>query len=430
MLVNCHVDSSVTPFPLIIASPYCREEVGNQKLIAQYIHRELREADEANLLDEEDMHVFDLKPMTDPLHLVRCNSCKKPVKASQYAAHAELCRSLSSTEEAVLEVDGGTGHKKPPRKERKKLLSAYANQSTIAGEHERSECVEADDTVASESHLDEQVGTTSSFSMQAKRNLACVDVAPIMDNSGVTSGMRDHSAVVVPPTKRSKLIAAERLLLSEGLETACGVTKIISSQEAYTCMEFPKESSAGSERPYDHVVRHHKPVQLHEHCPLTKDVPVPLATKMYYSQRNHRLRSALSLMYYEASSKEHCSDLESPKVLHGNLMPPRVSSPKNSYDELMDDQPEKKRDMHSLPSVRNPDQILAQSSEVCLGKAGGYPPAMSFSNQFPVNNVLRQHTAPVGMLRSKYLAKPYSFAGNSGTPLGTMQQPNGSVPVI
>ncbi|GMP76774.1 hypothetical protein CsSME_00033309 [Camellia sinensis var. sinensis] len=46
------------------------EEVGNQKLAAQYIQRELREADDANLLDEEDMHVFDLKPMTDSLHLV------------------------------------------------------------------------------------------------------------------------------------------------------------------------------------------------------------------------------------------------------------------------------------------------------------------------------------------------------------------------
>ena len=29
------------------------EEVGNKKLAAQYIHRELRGADEANLLDEE-----------------------------------------------------------------------------------------------------------------------------------------------------------------------------------------------------------------------------------------------------------------------------------------------------------------------------------------------------------------------------------------
>ncbi|CAL5426620.1 unnamed protein product [Camellia sinensis] len=31
-----------------------KEEVSNQKLAAPYIHRQLREVDEANLLDEED----------------------------------------------------------------------------------------------------------------------------------------------------------------------------------------------------------------------------------------------------------------------------------------------------------------------------------------------------------------------------------------
>lgn len=45
------------------------EESGHHKLAAQYIQRELREADEANLIDEEDMHVFGLRPLTDPLHL-------------------------------------------------------------------------------------------------------------------------------------------------------------------------------------------------------------------------------------------------------------------------------------------------------------------------------------------------------------------------
>ncbi|MFQ6631364.1 hypothetical protein Gotur_008921 [Gossypium turneri] len=34
-------------------SPSIAEEVGNKKLAAQYIYRELHEADEANLLDEE-----------------------------------------------------------------------------------------------------------------------------------------------------------------------------------------------------------------------------------------------------------------------------------------------------------------------------------------------------------------------------------------
>lgn len=34
------------------------EGLSQQKLVAQYIHRELREADEANLLDEEGYVVF------------------------------------------------------------------------------------------------------------------------------------------------------------------------------------------------------------------------------------------------------------------------------------------------------------------------------------------------------------------------------------
>ncbi|XP_031247823.1 uncharacterized protein LOC116105564 isoform X1 [Pistacia vera] len=108
-------------------SPNRADEVTHQKLAAQNIYRELRQADEANLLDEEDMHVFGLKPMADSLHLVCCNACKKPVKASQYAAHAELCRSLNATGEPMLDVYSGTGNRKPPRKERKKLLTAYAS---------------------------------------------------------------------------------------------------------------------------------------------------------------------------------------------------------------------------------------------------------------------------------------------------------------
>ncbi|KAL9266791.1 hypothetical protein AKJ16_DCAP03331 [Drosera capensis] len=45
------------------------EKSGQQKLAALYIDRQLRDADEANLLDEEDMYVFDLKPLSDPLQL-------------------------------------------------------------------------------------------------------------------------------------------------------------------------------------------------------------------------------------------------------------------------------------------------------------------------------------------------------------------------
>ncbi|KAA8548523.1 hypothetical protein F0562_000210 [Nyssa sinensis] len=394
------------------------EEVGHQKLTAQYIQRELREADEANLLDEEDMHVFDLKPMTDPLHLVCCNACKKPVKASQYASHAELCRSLNSAEEAISELDGGTGHKKPPRKERKKLLTAYPNLATSVGEQERVESIDAEDGAASESHLDEQVQMTSFVSIETKRNSSFVDVALIMDGSG--PGNTDYSAVAMPPpTKRSKLIAAEAIPISDPLGTASGVTRsfCITTQEALTCTEFPKGSSTGSEKTCDHAVEYQKARHVHEYCLLTKDVPVPLATKMFYSQRNHRLRSALSHLYYESLNREHCVDLVNTKVLQGNTIPFQTSSAKNfSREQIGEKQNKKQRDKCSLPSVQNPDQILAQSSEVYLGKSGVCPPAMNFSNQVPVNGVLRPHTVPVGMKRSNYVSKPYTFAGNSGSP--------------
>lgn len=53
------------------------EKAGYQKLVGQYIQKALLDADDPNLIDEEDMHVFDLNPLTDNLHLVCCNSCKK-----------------------------------------------------------------------------------------------------------------------------------------------------------------------------------------------------------------------------------------------------------------------------------------------------------------------------------------------------------------
>lgn len=40
---------------------------------------------------------------------------------------SELCKSLYSTEDIVLEVNGGAAHKKRPRKERKKSLTASSS---------------------------------------------------------------------------------------------------------------------------------------------------------------------------------------------------------------------------------------------------------------------------------------------------------------
>lgn len=58
------------------------------------------------------------------------------------------------------------------------------------------------------------------------------------------------------------------------------------------------------------------------------DVPLPLATKIYYSQRNNRLRSALCHLYYEAeaTTKEFCSDTVKMKLSNENMYPTQVSS--------------------------------------------------------------------------------------------------------
>ncbi|XWS08652.1 hypothetical protein CRYUN_Cryun40dG0019900 [Craigia yunnanensis] len=398
------------------------EEVGNQKLAAQYIYRELHGADEANLLDEEDMHVFDLKPMVDPLNLVCCNACKKPVKASQYAAHAELCRSLKTTEETILELDGSTRHRKPPRKERKKSLAAYANQPTPVGEQERSEIFDADDTIASESHMDGQIGMTSSLTMDAKRNSTCVDMAYVVYGSGVSPQNTDHSTTVMPPSaKRFKLIAGERLLLPYDPKTASAVTKNLDTHDLYASRDSPRGTVSGSETPNNR--------QAHEHCPLTKvksDLPVPLSTKIYYSQRNNRLRLALNHQYFVTSTKELCSDMVSQQASTQTMMPLQASSqgvcPLEQVDNLFI-----KKHESSMPQ---PDQVLAQSSEVCLSKSGGCLPSNDFSNQHPIDNIPRPQAAFVGLTRSKYISKPHSFAGNSSKRLGPMQPPNGSVPVV
>jgi len=46
------------------------EEINDEKTATQLLRKGFLDADEANLLEEEDMHVFGCKPMADPLHLV------------------------------------------------------------------------------------------------------------------------------------------------------------------------------------------------------------------------------------------------------------------------------------------------------------------------------------------------------------------------
>ncbi|KAM0029616.1 putative SAGA-associated factor 73 [Helianthus debilis subsp. tardiflorus] len=220
------------------------EDAGCWKLAAQYIQRELKEADEVNLLDEEDMDVFGLRPMVDPLILVSCNSCKKPVKVSQYANHAEICKSLSSLVDCTTETEVAV-KKKPPRKEKKKLQISISTRVASVGKPGR--CAIAN-TVASNSHVNEQIPKETTF-----------------------------------PTK----------------------------QQGGECVN---ESQVRSLKNFDGVNIHQTPTKLNDHHLQANgmlNVPAPLATKIFYSQRNQRLRSAISHMYYRSSSSstQHDHDL-------------------------------------------------------------------------------------------------------------------------
>ncbi|KAK3136698.1 hypothetical protein QOZ80_5BG0441140 [Eleusine coracana subsp. coracana] len=103
------------------------DDVINERNAAQVLQKQLFDAHEPNLLDEDDMHIFGSKPMTDPLDLVCCSTCKKPVKASQYAVHADKCSSAKvNTNDNMIEDHGGP--MKPPKKGRKIKLASNGTQ--------------------------------------------------------------------------------------------------------------------------------------------------------------------------------------------------------------------------------------------------------------------------------------------------------------
>ncbi|KAL3812792.1 hypothetical protein ACJIZ3_014060 [Penstemon smallii] len=348
------------------------EEVGHQKLSAQYMRSVLREADEGNFLDEEDMHIFGLRPMTDPLNLVCCNACKKPIKASRYTAHAELCTSLKSGAEIFQEPHGPAVNKKPPRKERKKLQTAHANQTTSLRGPKNFKSIDSDDKNASESYLIGQIQITPG--VEAKRN-AHLNVTSKSNGSKVSPySMECSEDVTIRPSKPVKRTAAE--------DPSTSGIKSLSRTPAKVL-------------PY---------------------VPAPLATKIYYSQRNNHLRRAIRHMFFEESSKDSCSDASHMEVVQVNAVPAQTSSPSIFNHEQVNQQ----RDTRFLPPGETPDQILTASSELYAGKSGGTVSSMNIASQLPVNNTLGPH----------YMSNSRSFAGKAGNAVRTVKQGSGSVPVV
>nr|GMD63599.1 SCA7 domain-containing protein [Ipomoea batatas]GME05177.1 SCA7 domain-containing protein [Ipomoea batatas] len=72
------------------------------------------------------------------------------------------------------------------------------------------------------------------------------------------------------------------------------------------------------------------------------DVPHPVATKIYYSLRNQRLRSALNHLYFGASSMDSSSDCVSSKALQKTELPSQKLCPTNFHKGLPDIQLEKR----------------------------------------------------------------------------------------
>ncbi|XP_075476424.1 uncharacterized protein LOC142517839 isoform X2 [Primulina tabacum] len=349
-----------------------KEEVCQRKLAAQYIERELCEADEANLIDEEasdsstyfcwyipvDMIIFGLRPMTDPLDLVCCNACKKPIKASQYTIHAELCKSLISRAEVVPELDSSAVNKKPPRKERKKSVIAHNHQATSQRERKKFFSVNSENIAGTVSYLDEQIQITQ---LAEAKGSVQVGGSHCINGSNVGPYNMNYPEIVALHSSKPLTGEAAEASSNPGTKKFCMTT--------------------AGELPY---------------------VPAPLATKVYYSQRSHYLRRAIRLMYYEGSNKECGGEYPSIGVLPVNAFQTQTSFLSNSYLEPAVNQ---QRENHIFHLAQEPDQIASTSPEMHLGKSEGFVLLMNISSQLPVNNTLGPH----------YIPKSYSFAGKSGT---------------
>ncbi|KAL0376520.1 UNVERIFIED_CONTAM: hypothetical protein Scaly_0769600 [Sesamum calycinum] len=360
---NLRYNVHILPFPVpALSLALHEEEVGHQKLAAQYIKRELGEADEANLLDEE-----------------------------------ELCKSLSSRAEISLELDGPAVNKKPPRKERKKLLISQTKKATSLREPKKFESVDSDDIAASESHVNEKI-QMSSFA-EAKRNMHFSSTEK-MNGSRVNpytiNCAEDVTKRASKPLKSGKISK----LFIHVLRCALVSLFVLSAR---TAAESP--SNPGTKN----------------FCKPAADIlpyaPAPLATKVYYSQRNHHLRRAISYMFFEEPSKESSSEVSNLEILQVNAVPQQTSSPSNCYHEQVANQ---QRDDHFSHLAQTPDQILAARSDFFVGQSEGFVPSMNMASQHPVNNTLGPH----------YISNSYSFAGKAGNSLGTLQQGSGSVPVV
>uniref|UniRef100_A0A0E0FNX3 SAGA-associated factor 11 n=1 Tax=Oryza nivara TaxID=4536 RepID=A0A0E0FNX3_ORYNI len=250
------------------------DDLTGDKGAAQILHRQLFDAHQPNLLDEDDMHIFGSKPMADPLDLVCCNTCKKPIKASQYAVHAERCSSgkVNPNDSMGTGIDDDCGTKKPPKKGRKIKLT---NQKV---------------------HI----------KLKAKSQ---------SENKNIANGFELDNVLA---------------------------NKV---QPIGSTIDQRLKSSANNPALTSVPQGHHR------------DAPVPLATKMYHSQGNYRLRLELGQLYRQSCS-EHSGSYSIPNSSQENgLMVSHLSPRDNSSLNVAQ--------KSFVPQTKSMDQLLASTPESC-----------------------------------------------------------------
>ncbi|KAJ7541054.1 hypothetical protein O6H91_10G043600 [Diphasiastrum complanatum] len=253
------------------------EEAVREKTALETVQKEMSEADEANLLEEEDMHVFDREPLSDRLPLVSCNTCKKPIKASQYSAHAERCRSITTVDDALIDLDGGSGHKKPPRKARKKM-SPHENNGI--GESERSQSMEGDEAAPVESS-----------------GMSVVTNSQLFGAAGVDKFRSSKNFV-----DGGRTLVAEDAILTGALKPRLSD----SEGPSLSSMQAGKNAGTFSLQPMYNA----EGVDAHLATGFRRNLqsgrsPQPLATKVYYLTNHQRMRAVLSSLFQENTERHY-----------------------------------------------------------------------------------------------------------------------------
>ncbi|OAE34881.1 hypothetical protein AXG93_1587s1120 [Marchantia polymorpha subsp. ruderalis] len=345
------------------------EEVARENEAVKTVQKEMNEADEFNLLEEEDMHVFDREPLADRLPLVRflathARSPSKPaiLQRMQVSIATSLQQisfdyfrldylfslywlgidaltkwSMTASEDTVAELDGGANHKKPPRKARKKLLNAQDNATSV-GDRDRLQAMDNDDVAIPDSvgtsagALDEQATGRTGFSKSRgqKRVMnigeGTVVNAPKFGKSRVISGVDEGSGVATGSISNPRTLMYYADIDYQALGCIYDSGKVHS--------ESSKRAVTGRRRPYDILLQELKAShnrlrssKVHE----SEVGPLPMATKIYYLRHKQRLRGIIGSLYYEACARES-SPGTSPNSFSSEQGAPSATPPALSLD--------------------------------------------------------------------------------------------------